>query len=102
MVDLDQLWTILDLLVGIFGLSVSNCVGKLAPEALGTVSGRFRKSHFSCIGRSVWSNYGKFPDPLVGAAGFYGSESSPKMASIRPETVRGPVFGRVAEKCEGF
>ena len=35
-------------------------------------------------------------------AGFYGSESVPKMVSIRSETVWGPVFGRVAQKYEGF
>ena len=56
----------------------------------------------------VWGSYGRseqlwpFLDPLVVAAGFYGSESSPKVVPIRPETVRGSVFGRVAEKCEGF
>ena len=38
----------------------------------------------------------QFPGPLVVAAGFYGSESSPKMVSTRPETARGPVFGRVS------
>ena len=43
-----------------------------------------------------------FLDPLVVAAAFYGSETSLKVVSIRAETVRGPVFGRVAEKCEGF
>ena len=39
-----------------------------------------------------------FPDPLVVTVGFYGSEAVPKTVLIRSETVRGPVFGRVAEK----
>ena len=34
--------------------------------------------------------------------GFYGSESVTKMASLRSETVHGPIVGRVSEKCEPF
>ena len=36
-----------------------------------------------------------FLDLLVVAVGFYGSESVPKMVSLRSETFWGPVFGRV-------
>ena len=43
-----------------------------------------------------------FLDLFVVAAGFYVSESSPKAFPIRSEIVRGLVFGRVAEKCQGL
>ena len=42
------------------------------------------------------------PDLLVVTAGFYGSESAPKVDSIRWETSWGPVFARVAQKREVF
>ena len=85
MVNLGKLWTILDLLVGIFGLSMSNCVWKLPPEALGTVSGRFGEGHFLELWKVRLSQLWSFPDPLVVAAGSYGSETSPKVVPIRSE-----------------
>ena len=41
-------------------------------------------------------------DLHVVMVGFYGSESVPKVVSIRSDTFWGPVFGRVAQKNEAF
>ena len=72
-----------------------------ARPSKGVSRGRILHGNFGTL-KVRFGQFQQFSDLLLVTVGFYGSESVPKVVSIRLSTFSGLVLGRVAQKCEVF